>query len=69
MIPFNDPVKARAFLLKSDKDLFQGLRAEEIEKDWSDEKCLWVANGEIFLLTGQGDDFDYEAIAGMKPEK
>jgi len=69
MNPFIDPKKARGFLLESDKQLFDGLRAEEIEKNWSDEKCLWVANAEIYLLTGQGDEFDYEELAGPKPEK
>jgi hypothetical protein len=66
---FVDVKKAREFLIKSDLQLFDGLKTGEIENDWSDEKCLWVANAEVFLLTGQGDEDAYERLAGKKPEK
>jgi hypothetical protein len=66
---FTDPKRAREFLLESDLKLFEGLKAQEIQNVWSDEKCLWVANAEIYLLTGQGDEDDYKIIAGEKPEK
>jgi hypothetical protein len=69
MTMFVDPKRAREFLLESDKQLFQGLKVAEIESVWTDAKCLWVANAEVFMLTGQGEEDDFIAIAGKKPEK